>query len=66
MAITIYDLKPGFQRLLRPLATALANAGITANQVTMLAMLISIAVGAFVAWRATWGWPFLLLPQVSD
>ena len=62
MAITIYDLKPRFQRLLRPLATALANAGVTANQVTILAMLISIAVGGFVAWRAAWGWPFLLLP----
>ena len=62
MAITIYDLKPRFQRLLRPLATALANAGVTANQVTMLAMLISIAVGAFVAWREAWRWPFLLLP----
>ena len=62
MAITIYELKPRFQQLLRPLARALAGAGITANQVTLAAMLISIAVGAFVAWRAHWVWPFLLLP----
>jgi len=62
LAITIYDLKPRFQRLLRPLATALANAGVTANQVTLAAMLVSFGVGAFVAWRAHWGWPFLLLP----
>jgi len=62
LAITIYELKPRFQQLLRPLARALANAGVTANQVTLAAMLISIAVGAFVAWRAHWTWPFLLLP----
>ena len=62
LAITIYDLKPRFQQLLRPLATALASAGVTANQVTMAAMLISLGVGAFVAWRADHVWPFVLLP----
>src|SRR5688572_15341028 len=62
LAITIYELKPRFQQWLRPLARALANAGITANQVTLAAMLVSIVVGAFVAWSAHWLWPFLLLP----
>jgi CDP-diacylglycerol---glycerol-3-phosphate 3-phosphatidyltransferase len=62
MAITIYDLKPRFQGLLRPLVRRLAAAGITANQVTTLAMLVSIAVGAFVWLRAESVWPFLLLP----
>jgi CDP-diacylglycerol--glycerol-3-phosphate 3-phosphatidyltransferase len=62
MAITIYDLKPRFQGLLRPLVRRLAAAGITANQVTTLAMLVSIAVGAFVWLRAESIWPFLLLP----
>ena len=62
MAITIYDLKPRFQALLRPLATRLAAAGVTANQVTVLAMAVSIARGAFVAVRAGDVWPFLLLP----
>jgi len=42
MAITIYDLKPRFQSLLRPVARRLAAAGVTANQVTLLAMLVSI------------------------
>ena len=60
--ITIYELKPRFQALLRPLARWLAAAGVTANQVTMLAMLVSLAVGAFVWWRAASLWPFLLLP----
>jgi CDP-diacylglycerol--glycerol-3-phosphate 3-phosphatidyltransferase len=62
MAITIYDLKPRFQGLLRPLAARLAAAGVTANQVTLFAMVVSIAVGAFVAVRAADVWPYLLLP----
>ena len=39
MAVTIYDLKPRFQALLRPLVARLAAAGVTANQVTMFAAL---------------------------
>jgi CDP-diacylglycerol--glycerol-3-phosphate 3-phosphatidyltransferase len=62
MAVTIYDLKPRFQGLLRPLARRLAAAGVTANQVTTLAMGVSIVIGAFVWWRAEAVWPFLLLP----
>ena len=62
MAITIYDLKPRFQAMLRPLVRRLATAGVTANQVTLLAMLVSLAVGMFVWWRAEDTWPFLLLP----
>lgn len=62
MAITIYDLKPRFQSLLRPLAGTLARSGITANQVTLAAMLLSVAIGAFVWLRADLAWPFLLLP----
>jgi CDP-diacylglycerol--glycerol-3-phosphate 3-phosphatidyltransferase len=62
MAITIYELKPRFQSLLRPLAAALAKGGVTANQVTLAAMVLSIAVGAFVWMQAGLVWPFLLLP----
>jgi len=62
MANTLYDLKPRFQALLRPLAGRLARGGVTANQVTIAAMLVSVAGGAFVAWRAPTAWPFLLLP----
>ena len=35
---TIYDLKPRFQALLRPLADGLAKAGVTANGVTLAAL----------------------------
>lgn len=42
---SVYDLKPRFQALLRPLATWLAAIGVTANQVTILAVLLSLIVG---------------------
>jgi CDP-diacylglycerol---glycerol-3-phosphate 3-phosphatidyltransferase len=45
---SIYDLKPKFQGLLRPVTNALARAGVTANQVTVFAMLLSFATGATI------------------
>ncbi|HKV00233.1 MAG TPA: CDP-alcohol phosphatidyltransferase family protein [Vineibacter sp.] len=60
--MTLYDLKPRFQALLRPLAGTLVRAGITANQVTLAAALGSIAVGIIVVLCAPARWPFLLLP----
>lgn len=43
---SVYDLKPKFQSLLRPVVDAMARAGVTANQVTIAAMLLSFAAGA--------------------
>lgn len=43
---SIYRLKPAFQDFLRPLVRALARAGVTANQVTIAAVLLAFAVGA--------------------
>jgi CDP-diacylglycerol--glycerol-3-phosphate 3-phosphatidyltransferase len=48
---TLYDIKPRFQALLRPLVRRLAAAGVTANQVTLAAAGLSLAVGALLAWR---------------
>jgi len=45
MALSIYQLKPAFQRLLRPLAGALYRAGVTANQVTVAACVLSVVLG---------------------
>lgn len=59
---SVYDLKPAFQRLLRPLCAALARAGVTANQVTVAAALLSLGVGAAIAWRPAARWPLLLVP----
>ena len=42
---SVYDLKPRFQSLLRPLIKRLAAAGFTANTVTVLALIGSVAVG---------------------
>jgi len=60
--MTIYDLKPAFQNLLRPSCRALANAGVTANQVTMAALLISVVVGALFALNPAARWAALLIP----
>ena len=49
--MSIYALKPKFQALLRPLTPRLARAGVTANQVTLAAAVVSVALGAFVARR---------------
>lgn len=61
--ISIYQLKPAFQNLLRPLVNKLAAVGITANSITLVAMVISIALGAWLyivgAENRSW---FLLLP----
>jgi CDP-diacylglycerol--glycerol-3-phosphate 3-phosphatidyltransferase len=59
---TIYDLKPRFQALLRPLAARLARAGISANAVTVAALLLSIAHGAWIMIMPGSRWPLLLLP----
>lgn len=46
---TLYDIKPAFQNLLRPLAAGLVKAGATANMVTISAALLSIAAGILIA-----------------
>jgi len=60
--MTIYDLKPAFQNLLRPSCRALASAGVTANQVTIAALILSFAVGALFALNTDARWVALLIP----
>jgi CDP-diacylglycerol--glycerol-3-phosphate 3-phosphatidyltransferase len=43
--MSIYQLKPRFQALLRPLVGALFRLGVTANQVTLAACAVSVALG---------------------
>jgi CDP-diacylglycerol--glycerol-3-phosphate 3-phosphatidyltransferase len=59
---TIYDLKPRFQARLRPIAGALAQHGVTPNQITLAALLLSLAHGAWLALMPESRWPLLLLP----
>ena len=61
---SIYDLKPAFQNLLRPFTGALARAGVTANQVTVLAALLSAGTGLWIALAPTEALPLLALPLV--
>lgn len=49
MAFSIYQLKPRFQQLLRPMLASFSRAGITPNQVTLAAMFLSCAYGAALA-----------------
>lgn len=44
--MSIYQLKPLFQNLLRPLVASLHRRGVTANQVTVIACGISVVLGA--------------------
>ena len=47
--VSVYDVKPGFQKLLRPLVKLLARSGVTANQVTIAAVLLSFGAGTWLA-----------------
>ncbi|HCF5456319.1 CDP-alcohol phosphatidyltransferase family protein [Pseudomonas aeruginosa] len=60
--ISVYQLKPRFQNLLRPGVQRLYQRGITANQVTLAACLLSLLVGALVAGFASHLWLFALVP----
>jgi CDP-diacylglycerol--glycerol-3-phosphate 3-phosphatidyltransferase len=62
--MTIYQLKPAFQNLLRPLCRTLAGRGVTANQVTIAALLLSLAAGATIWLSAGARWSLALLPIV--
>jgi CDP-diacylglycerol--glycerol-3-phosphate 3-phosphatidyltransferase len=60
--VSIYGLKPRFQALLRPLAGGLYRAGITANQVTVAACVVSVALGALLCFAIENHALFLLVP----
>ncbi|MBK7540443.1 MAG: CDP-alcohol phosphatidyltransferase family protein [Candidatus Competibacteraceae bacterium] len=61
--ISLYAIKPGFQRLLRPIARCLHSRGVSANQVTLAALLLSLAAGGALCWAPPPA-ALLLLPPV--
>ncbi|HNO75831.1 MAG TPA: CDP-alcohol phosphatidyltransferase family protein [Nitrosomonas mobilis] len=61
---TIYQLKRHFQNLLRPLVKYLAGRGVTANQVTLAAMGLSIVTGVLLVIFTAIAWLWLLIPLV--
>jgi len=62
--MSIYQLKTAFQNLLRPLCKSMADKGITANQVTISALLLSVIWGLLITFNANSAWPLILLPMV--
>jgi CDP-diacylglycerol--glycerol-3-phosphate 3-phosphatidyltransferase len=62
--VSIYQLKSAFQTLLSPIVQRFASQGITANQVTLAASGLSIAVGLVLAWCPTSRWVYGAIPVV--
>ena len=60
--MSIYELKPKFQNLLRPLVRHLYSAGVPANEVTLAACAISVLLGGVLVKFADISVLFFLLP----
>lgn len=63
-AMTVYALKSRFQSMLRPACRFLAAHGVTANQVTVAAMVLSAAAGSLVWLSAGARWALSVVPCV--
>src|SRR6185295_12325496 len=61
---TIYDIKPKFQAMWRPLVNRLAAAGVTANQVTLAAAALSVLTGVHLAFHPGSRFALLTVPVV--
>ncbi len=61
---SVYDLKPKFQNLLRPLVRWLAEKGVTANHVTLAAVVLSFFAGGAIALFPGRPWILLSIPVV--
>lgn len=61
---TIYDFKPVFQNLLRPIVGSLAGMGVTPNQITYLALFLSIITGLIITLTQGAVWMLLFMPFV--
>ncbi len=59
---SVYQLKPAFQDCLRPLVNVLAVAGVTANQVTLTAIALSVGVGIICLTRGQNHWIWGIVP----
>lgn len=60
--LSIYQLKPHFQNLLRPGVKHLYDRGVSANQVTLAAAMISLLLGILLATLHRHAWLFALIP----
>lgn len=60
--ISIYQIKPKFQQLLKPILTLLYKNGITANQITISSIFFSLLIGITFWWADRMKILFLALP----
>lgn len=61
--ISIYNIKPKFQQLLKPILELLYKAGVTANMITWAAIMLSCVSGVLV-WLHPFGITYVLLPSL--
>lgn len=60
--ISIYNIKPKFQKLLQPSLHVLHKAGFTANQITTISLVLSFIIGILFWFAADYPVFFLALP----
>ena len=59
--ISVYNIKPKFQALLKPIMEGLHRMGFKPNHITLFALFGSIAVGVFIFFNKSW-YPFIVVP----
>ncbi|MEB6339384.1 CDP-alcohol phosphatidyltransferase family protein [Mammaliicoccus sciuri] len=62
--ISIYEIKPKFQQLLMPIVDWMRKIGMTPNQVTILALLLSSVTGIILSIFHENKWIYILMPIV--
>ena len=60
--ISMYKIKPKFQQLLKPLLDWLYRRGVTANQLTVAAILLSFGMGVSLWYADIWHYGYLVVP----
>ncbi len=60
--ISIYQIKPKFQQFLKPALTALHKMGVSANQITLASLVLSLFIGMAFWFAADYPILFLALP----
>lgn len=60
--VSLYQIKPKFQNVLRPCSNWLAKRAVSANQITVIAVLLSLFTGILLCVYPTESWAVLLVP----
>ena len=60
--ISMYKIKPKFQQLIKPLLDKLYKVGVTANQLTVSAIILSLGIGVSLWYAEEWHFGYLVVP----